>query len=433
MELGSPVILISAFGRGHWLAAALAKEGIKTTLIDVSAKLGVWPTEDVEGPFGFFRNEKINELQLKRLYSESSYKELPNGFTLWLKDGPFECKGPLTQFKLDKFTLSKEVRNILLEGTDGKNGRSIYKNIISYDFSEGWFLHLLHQYAATTYTASALGATVGKAISAFSSFSVRQTTQKDFEKSFEWLKEQGVEVIKSQQIQDASFGNKKTVTGLELSGKNQGLYRLEQLVWMLSSEETYFLNERFGKYFFPNGAEESEWCWLRYRMGLQQCFERDRLPEHCVVIDDLYSPWTHENMMVLQRTTLPEQFDLWIRVPTVQRFNKDYLTGRGFGIKKHLLSRMALSNPEVLSFPQEYYYPYNQLGPARFPVFNENKKGRVKSIYKNLFLDGPEIWPHYSHDVYFEHQELIFQKLLNWWKEKLLRQQKEKRKEQFRD
>lgn len=428
MELGSPVILISAFGRGHWLAAALAKEGIKTTLIDVSTKLGVWPPEDVEGPFGFFRTEKINELQLERLYSEGPYKELPNGFTLWLKEGPFECKGPLTQFKLDKFALAKDVRNLLSDGSNEKGGRSVYKNINSYDFSETWFLHLLHQYAATTYTASAQGATIGKAISAFSSYFVRQATRNSLEKSLEWLETQGVEVIKSQQIQDASFG-KKIVSGLELSGKNQGLYRLEQLVWMLSSEETYFLNERFGKYFFPDGALEPEWCWVRYRLGFQQCFERDHLPEHSLVIDDLYSPWSHENVMIVQRTTLPEQFDVWIRIPAVQRFNKDYLTSRSFGIKKHLLSRMALANTEVLNYPQEYYYPYAQLGPARYPVFNKSESDRGKSIYKNLFLDGPEIWSHYSHDAYFEHHELIFQRLVNWWKEKLLKQQKEKRKE----
>ncbi|MEN0057436.1 MAG: hypothetical protein AAGB31_01270, partial [Bdellovibrio sp.] len=116
MELGSPVILISAFGRGHWLAAALAQEGIKTTLVDVSSKLGVWPAEDIEGPFGFFRNERISESQLERLYADDPYDEVPNGFSLWLKKGPLEMKGPLTKYKIDGLELSSHVKEFLLRG-----------------------------------------------------------------------------------------------------------------------------------------------------------------------------------------------------------------------------------------------------------------------------------------------------------------------------
>lgn len=432
MELGSPIILISAFGRGHWLAAALAQEGIKTALIDVSSKLGVWPSEDVEGPFGFFRNEKISESQMERLHSDGPFEELSNGFTLWLKDGPLECKGPLTKFKIEKASLSSHIKDFLWSGLSDKNGRLLYKNLDSIEFEKSWLLHLAHQWASTTYKANAQGASVGQGLPFFSSFLVRQATRNGLEKSLEWLMSKGVDVIKPHQIVDISFKGKKTITGLELSGEKQGLFRLEQIVWMLTSEETYFLNERLGKYFFPEGAIEPEWCWVRYRVGLQQCFERDRLPFHVLMIDDLYSPWTHENMMVLQRTSLSDQFDVWLRIPTVQRFNKEYLTARSVRMQKHLAGRMTLSNPHVLSFPQEYYYTYAQLGAARFPVFNESQSSRRdKSLFKNLYLDGPEEWPLYSWGSYFERHELIGAKISNWWKEKLLKEQKEKRKERL--
>lgn len=432
MELGSPVILISAFGRGHWLAAALAQEGIKTTLVDVSSKLGVWPSEDIEGPFGFFRNEKISESQLERLYSDAPFDEVPNGFTLWLKEGPLECKGPLTKFTIDKSSLSPHIKDFLWSGLSDKSGRALYKNLDSMDFEKSWLLHLAHQWAGTTYKANAQGAAVGQGVPLFSSFFVRQATRSGLEKSLEWLASKGVEVIRPHQIVDASFRGKKTITGLELSGEKQGIFRLEQIVWMLTSEETYFLNERLGKYFYPEGALEPEWCWVRYRVGLQQCFERDHLPSHTLVIDDLYSPWTHENMMLVQRTTLPDQFDVWMRIPTVQRFNKEYLTGRSERMKTHITARMSLSNPQILNFPQEYYYTYAQLGAARFPVFKESQSSRRgKVLFKNLYLDGPEEWPLYSWGTYFERHELILAKISNWWKEKLLKEQKEKRKEQL--
>lgn len=428
MELGSPVIVISAFGRGHWLAAALAREGIKTTLVDVSTKLGVWPSEDVEGPFGFFRNEKISESQMERLYADDPYEEVPQGFTVWLKNGPFECKGPTTKFKIDKASLANPVKDYLL-GV-GKE-KALYKSLDAFSFEQSWLLHLAHQWAGTTYKPNARGAGNGEAVPLFSSFLIRQATRNGLEKSLEWLAGKGVEVIRPQQIVDVSFGGGKSITGLELSGENQGLFRLEQIVWMLTSEETYFLNERLGKYLFPEGPLEPEWSWVRYRVSLQQCFERDHLPAHTLVMHDLYSPWTHENMLILQRTTLPDQFDVWMRIPTVQRFNKEYLTVRSLRMRKDLVERMSLSDPQVLSFPQEYYYTYAQLGATRFPVFSQSQDGRRgKVLYSNLHLDGPEMWPHYAWGTYFAHHENIHARLTNWWKEKLLREQKEKRKEQ---
>ncbi len=270
---------------------------------------------------------------------------------------------------------------------------------------------------------------VVKPYRSFSSFLVRQATRNGLEKSLEWLATKGVDVMRPQQIVDVSFGGGKSITGLELSGEKQGLFRLEQIVWMLTSEETYFLNERLGKYFFPEGPLEPEWSWVRYRVGLHSCFERDHLPSHTLVVDDLDSPWSHENMMVLQRTTLPDQFDAWMRVPTVQRFNKEYLTVRSQRMRQHLLERMSLSDPQVLSFPQEYYYTYAQLGATRFPVFaarHDSRRGKV--LYSNLHLDGPEEWPHYSWGAYFERHELILNQLINWWKEKLLKEQKDKEK-----
>lgn len=431
MELGNPVILISAFGRGHWLAAALAQEGIKTTLVDVSSKLGVWPSEDVEGPFGFFRNERIGETQMERLYADDPFSEVANGFTIWFKDGPIELKGPLTKFKTDLLPMLPQVKDFLMGGVNAKQSKALYKNISSLDFKNSWLLHLAHQWAGTTYIPNALSANEGEALPLYSSFLIRQSTRNGLEKSLEWLASKDVEVIKPQQIVDASFGGGKSITGLELSGEKQGLFRLEQVVWMLTSEETYFLNERLGKYFFPEGALEPEWCWVRYRVSLQSCFERDHLPLHTVVIDDLCSPWTHENMLVLQRTSLPDQFDVWMRIPNVQRFNKEYLTMRSERMRGHLQERMLLSDPQVLSFPQEYYYTYAQLGASRFPVFGKKqgvRRGQV--LFSNLHFDGPELWPHYAMGAYFARHEEIRGKIVAWWKEKLLKAQKEKRKEQ---
>jgi len=193
--LGSPVILVSAFGRGHWLAASLAQEGIKTILIDVSSKLGVWPAEDIEGPFGFFRTEKITESQVERLHSEDSFEEVADGFSLWLKSGPLELKGPLTKFRIEKSSLHPQIKDFILHNSEIKN-KNIYKNNLS--FSEAWLLHLAHQWASSTYAPNAHALQEGRALPLLSSFFVRRATRGGYEKSFQWLESKGVEVIRPQ-------------------------------------------------------------------------------------------------------------------------------------------------------------------------------------------------------------------------------------------
>lgn len=425
MKMSSPVVLVSAFGRGHWLAAALMKEGIKTTLIDVTNKLGVWPSEDIEGPFGFFRTEKISESQMERINADDHFTEAMNGFTIWLKEGPLEFKGPLTRYKLETSGLSPMALAAVLDGSVSKTA----KDLESLSFEEKWLVDLAHQFSSTTYVPSARGSREGKMLPLGASFLARGATRIGLEKSLQWLESQGVEVIRPQEVFDISFGPGKSIEGIEIVGERQGLLHTEQMVWMLSSEETYFLSEKVGKYFYPEGALESEWAWVRYRVGLKECFERNSLPLHTLIIEDLNSPWTHENFMVLQRTVVAEQFDVWMRLPTVQRFNKEYLTTRGEQMLKYLKTRLPLAEPQVWSFPQEYYYTYAQLGAPRFVVFNQNQTARQnRPRFKNLFIDGPEIWPQYSWEAYFDSHQVIRGKIQNWWKEKLLKEQKEKKR-----
>jgi hypothetical protein len=92
---------------------------------------------------------------------------------------------------------------------------------------------------------------------------------------------------------------------------------------------------------------------------------------------------------------------------------------------------MSLSDPNVLNFPQEYYYTYAQLGAPRFPVFATSQESvRGRESYSNIHLDGPEIWSQYLWENYFENHELLRSRISAWWKEKLLREQKAAKKKE---
>ncbi len=425
MDLNTSVLIVSAYGRGYWLAAELQRENIPVVLIDVTSKLGFWPPEDIEGPFGFFKSDETTDSQGERVFLEDPFESVDQGFTMWLEDGPLELKSSLTQYRLQKNNQNKEVCESLM------SGKLTYKNIsgiqkwASENFKESWIMHLAHQLSSTTYVPSARASLVGKPLKLMNPFAVRKATRAGQQKSIEWLSQKKIEVHQKTELLDLSFKNNKTISGVEIHGERSGLMHVDQIVWMLSSEESYFVAPKIAKALFPEGALEPEWCWIRYRLKMSACPERDCLPIHMLVLNQITSPWTHQNMMVIQRTALEDQFDVWIRIPNVQRFNKEYLRIRGEKIMGIIRERLPSTLPEIQSYPQEFYYTYSQIGPSSFPVYGEGLTSRRRQMsFNNVYLDGAEVWKNYSWDDQFENQTLICGSLSKWWK--LLQQRKER-------
>ncbi|MGZ3745563.1 MAG: hypothetical protein ACXWRA_17280, partial [Pseudobdellovibrionaceae bacterium] len=415
-------------GRGYWLAAELQRENIPVVLLDVTSKLGVWPPEDLEGPFGFFQPEEMTDSQGERIFSEDPFESVDQGFTLWVEDGPLELKSSLTEYRLQKNNQNKEVCESLRAGKAGYKNLAGLQKWAAENFEASWIMHLAHQWSATTYVPSARASLLGKALKLMNPFFIRKATRAGQQKSLEWLRKKKVEVYQKTEILDLSFENSKAISGVEIHGERSGLMHVDQIVWMLNSEESYFVTPKIAKNLFPEGPLEPEWCWVRYRLKMSTCPERDSLPIHLLLLTQVTSPWTHQNLMVLQRTALEDQFDVWIRIPNVQRFNKEYLRIRGEKVMEILRERLPLALPEIQSYPQEFYYTYSQIGPSCFPVYGEGlEPRRCHTKFKNINLDGSEIWKNYSWDEQFENQGLIRDSLLKWWKLLQLRKEKERR------
>jgi hypothetical protein len=428
MDLNTSVLIVSAYGRGHWLAAELQRENIPVVVIDVSDKLGVWPPEDLEGPFGFFKSEDLTPTQSERVLAEDAFESVDRGFTTWLPEGPVEFKSPLTQYRLEKLGVNKDVYESLLSSKQGSPNLPALQKWAAAHFAPSWVLHLAHQFAATTFVPNALASLSGKALGLMNPFFVRKATRAGQQKVRDWLRSKKVEVYQKTEILDLSFKNKKIISGVELQGERAGILHLEQVVWTLTSEESYFVNPKVAKYLFPNGELEPEWSWVRYRLKLSACPERDSLPLHVVLSEQVAGPWTHQNLLALQRTASADQFDGWIRIPSVQRFNKEYLRIRGEKIMEILTRRLALSLPEIQSYPQEFYYTYSQIGPSSFPVFAEGLEGKRRKVaFQNLHLDGAEVWTNYSWEDQFQNQSEIREDLVKWWKQLQQRKERERR------
>ena len=414
MELNAEVAVISIFGRGHWLAARLAEAKVPVTLLEVSDQMGLWGPEDVEGPFGFF---ECSGLDKERLVSDEGVLPVEQGLSLWLSDGPLELRGPTAAHRLFQLGISAETIGYI-------QGSKKIEDLKRLDFRSTWLAHFSHAFGSSISTLAPESFKEGLRRPLFSPFYIRQSSKDSLEKSLKWCESRGVKVLRQVELKDLSFEEGKNLAGFEVRTDRPGLFKAEQFVLCLTAEECGMLSAKIQSSLFGNRVHEPEWAWLRYRIRLQgfgplSHLTLDQLPIHCVWIGDLMLPWSHENLMILQRTAVKDQFDVWLKIPNSQRFNSQYLQERGQSLKAVIESRLPENEVLILDLPEESRSTFEKSGPARHPVFSRAIRLLRKSLHiKNLSLDSPEDWPSLSWEGQFEYQNRIFEDLKSWWDKK---------------
>lgn len=419
MELNSEIAVVSIFGRGHWLASEIAKQGIPVSLIDISEQMGSWAPEDWEGPFGFFNSEKRRPLQIERMLEDDSLEATAQGWTFWLADGPLEMKGLNVKHRLNKLGIKDELQHLV-------SGEYIKSKIPHWPFAENWFAQLLSGFTANRFFSNTEALDYQRTLPAFNSFSFRQATRNGLRKNLQWCQSLGVQIPKQIQIVDLLFLDRKTLKGFEVKSDRPGLFTANRFIWCLTSEETGLLGSRVQAALFPKGGLEASWSWIRYRVKMSGG-QVQQIPNHVVMVGDVHLPWTHENAMIMQRTSSSDRFDVWLRIPTVQRFNKQYLEEKAQLLILKLKERTRCFEAKIQDYPQEYEYTYNQLGPSRHPVYEKSslKRFKPKSL-ANVSWDGPEYWDHLGWEGAFHFQNEILQDVSRWWiKKEELRKKKE--------
>jgi hypothetical protein len=435
MDLESQVVVVSIFGRGHWMAVELARKGIPTLLLDVTEQMGAWKSEDAIGPFGFFKTEELSEIQNERLFKDGKPQLVPQGLTLWLKSGPFELKGPVTEHRAKALQIPDEVMNYV-------SGKNLGGHLQKLSFEQNWLAHLSHQFLSTTYSLAAEAAGSSMRVPLFASYYVNSSNEKSAAKSLDqnlkWCESHGVKVVRAE-LRDLAFSDRKTLSGFEIKTDSSGqiqILKTEEVVWCLSGEETSMLGSKIQTTLFPHGVESSEWSWVRYQvkvkeLGSQSALTRAQIPLDSLVIEDLMLPWTHENFIVLQKISDSDVFNAWIRVPTQQRFQKQYIENHGRGVLQVLNGRIHDNEVVISESPIETDTTFAEIGPTRFPVYARNVAHKVsRKSLGNMHWDGPEIWPSYHAQSIFESQGQIVKQLAEWWtkKEELRKKREEKQK-----
>lgn len=427
METKYDVILVSVFGRGHWLASELVSMGMTVALIDVSSSMGRWTPEDWEGPFGFFQTEHFPQSFLTRLHEEDYFDPVDEGFVIWLKEGPVDLRGLNSQHLLELYNLDQKRQNYVTRHSSfsTKELEKEKKEIMGSPFKESWFLHLTHQLAASVYEDNWSAVQSGQPLSVFSPYSLRRISRRGYENSVEWLKAKGVRVFQEAELKDL-FTESKVIRGIEIKSDWSGVLLSEHLVWCLSSHETERFPKRFNDELFYGKPVTPTWAWVRYRIKIEHEILNGVLPKKFLIIDDKGLPWTHSNFIWVQSTVNASDYDTWIKVPYSQRFQRAYLEKQGESLLEIVRKKMPMCEISMLHYPQEHLYDELNLGPSRFPIFmKENLKKLRKRKSSRLHFDSPEEWINLDWYGQFQNQNRVLEKIKSWKAEEDAKKEKQ--------
>lgn len=418
MENHLTTVIVSAFGRGHWMAYELVQQGFSVALIDVTESLGRWSPEDWEGPFGLLQSPSLTQNQLARLDQEDYAESVEDGMSFWVELGPVDMRSAQTQYVLSKRNIPKDViEQIQKVDCMDKINTDLIKKLNERDFSENWFYNLACYLSSPLDLKSSEAMKANGPLPLFAPYSLRRVSRKGLEKSLDWLKSAGVKVYKKSTIKDISIIGSQFLS-IEVISDWSGVVGGSQFIWCLSSKEADYILPKHARQLFPSGSLESRWFWMRYRLQLSGPVGIDSLPLQFLMIGDLALPWTHENFALAQKTVDGSHLDVWVRGPSSHRFEKLYLRELGVSIMEVLKRKIPESEIKIVNYPPNYEYDEAELGPAHFQIYDVKEWNRfIRKTLKNIYFDGPETWTSLEWNGQFHHQASILKSLYEWKKE----------------
>lgn len=423
-----PVLIVSAFGRGHALAHELRAQDIPVLLLDVGPSLGESLAEDEEGPFGFF-SQGLSLFESQRLQADAPPLLQTQGLTWMLRKGPLEMRGALASLHRE----SLEIPEVVWQWVQGEGPKQVkeHQYLLNADFRETWFYHLSRSFHSNHWAPNYRAGLVEGSLPFGSDFMIRSVYRAGVQRSLEQLEAAGVEVRSPVEILDAAREGNSHLKSFEirkLDSDSTELIAFENLIWFLSGEETEKLSPRLQEKIFPQGVLRPKGVWSRSRLKFPVSAQRDVLPLHSIWVQDVDLPWTHENLFVLIRTSNPELFDLWFRLPEAFRFQRDYLQVHLQKILEKIESRMGIEGLQVTEYPNTVSRSLQEVGPARFPLFDERESHDYPAPkWRNFHWVAPETCQGLGWNFLFQKARRVQLDVREWWQR---REEERKKREQ---
>lgn len=400
-----PVIIVTAFGRGLWLADQLNSQGIPVIVVDMTQELGSGSAEDIEGPFALFSEDQLEPSQFAFWSHGESAREIASGLTFLLNQGPLELRSRVASLRMKALGLALE--NLDYVATAAPDIKGKLKNRI---LQENWLAQFAHHWTSVVDLRPADSMTWARPLALTSSCWIRKPVP-----VAEALKELGqkVPVYQDRTIEDLSFKDRHTVSGLLLKKDRSEITASSQVVWALTSLETQFLSPLLSQRIFQSQVIEPHWCWLRWNFELQI----PGAPQYFVWLNDPELPWSHENLVVVKKNQSIGGHSVWLKIPYQQRFNRAYLMEETQALERALKNRFPYFETGGVTMPAEVFSTYEEMGPALFGVYKEGvfdqKIQRRLDYFHGLSSEqqlalGP--------NATFEKESQLLATLTTWWK-----------------
>lgn len=412
-----PVIIVSAYGRSLWLAKALKLKGIEVIYIDQTPFLGPWSLKDQEGPFPFMKYNLNDEDQVQYWKSQNLCTEIDSGFTVLLPSGPLELKSPHLSHRFSRINILPEV----IEEIQNQKQISHKKYEGNY-LQQVWPLALAHNLSSSVeqsplqslqfpHCASLMGPCILGNL-----YPLRQRLE-EFGKLFK--------VISDSKLEDISFAENKSISGVLLKNERSDLLKCSRVVWSLTALETQFLSVNCAQKIFANKGKEFQRSWMRWSFEIKASY----LPDYFIMIQDIEMPWSHENFLCLSKDYMTQQYSVWCLLPSSQRMQKSYLEEYSTIILNCLKTRFCEADVRLISKPIESDLQLKDIGPSLFGVYKEGVfQYKLSRVSKEFYNNAPDEKPLQDPASLLLTEKDIFNQVeQSWFKEVELRQKKEMR------
>jgi hypothetical protein len=412
MLVNFDLVVVSAFGRGNWLASEFASRGWKVSLVDATSSLaslsGPFDEKDVEGPFGLLEAADLHPSQRARLVDEGEFAPVAGGFTLWLPEGPLEFRSELTSFLLRARDVPSEVESYLRQSSfETKEAVGERRALRRLQYSHSWLAQFAHSFASAAHSENhvALGSDAAPA-ALFTPYGLRQLTPNGTMRGFQNLQNAGVKVHKDAGLKTISFDG-KTAVSLEYEAGGSATDHGRAFVWCLSYEETKTISDSLVRALFPADWPEAPWAWQRLSFQSSDEAFLSMLPLSSVVIGDVDLAWTRANMIVLRRRPSGAVFDAWVKIPTWMRREKPAYDQVQNEVRMNLEKRFPGVGLEEVD---------QEKTPLLWPIWSADEFGVVQGSAAprkspNLFFDSPGVWTSLDWMGRFRHENTIAAKL----------------------
>lgn len=401
------VNLVTAFGRGEALARALRNGGFSIRVLDFTDALlakseasgqKLLPTST--GPFPILLGDYLSTH--KEWLGDAD--ELSRGLSFWLEKGPLEMGGSMAPYY-------RETRPEVKAFYSGSGHR---------EFEQDWLRRFLLQWASPQHFDSWNPASFQtKSFLAVDSneplrLGIIPPHAEAKAMSLQRFEAQGRDVVKCSSLRDLSVEHSRiTHISIDSETGSENTFRASHWVWCLSSQETHELNEEVAAELFPRGVWQAQWSWVRFNASCGHGPWLDGLPEHVIVIDDLFLPWAYANALVLHKLA-GDNFALWLKVPNKNVRDTKLVETWAREAQQILNKRLSLAKWAV--DPRTFGKCPHSI------VFDTHKAEYAGAAWKNWDWIAPERLPRLDFAARFEREAQCFQRLLQWRNDQLKKQ-----------